>query len=78
MSITVRALTLTLMLFLQLFWGPLPPETALPSPNLATKDLRDLLSKYKFIVKSQRTAKFSGTNCTVENNHCIDSLLVNY
>ncbi len=45
MSITVRALTLTLMLFLQLFWGPLPPKNrTFRHPNLATKDLRDLLN----------------------------------
>ncbi len=44
MSITVRAHTLTLMLCLQLFWGPLPPENrTFRCLNLATKDLRDLL-----------------------------------
>ena len=35
MSITVKALTLTLMLFLQLFWGSLPPRKR--TPNLAIK-----------------------------------------
>ena len=43
-SITVRALTLTLILFPQLFWGPSSPETALSASQiLPTKDLRDLL-----------------------------------
>ena len=45
-SITVRALTLTLILFPQLFWGPSSPETALSASQiLPTKDLRDLLNK---------------------------------
>ena len=44
-SITVRALTLTLILFPQLFWGPSSPETALSASQiLPTKDLRDLLN----------------------------------
>ena len=44
-SITVRALTLTLILFPQLFWGPSSPETAFSASQiLPTKDLRDLLS----------------------------------
>ena len=43
-SITVRALTLTLILFPQLSWGPSSPETALSASQiLPTKDLRDLL-----------------------------------
>ena len=43
-SITVRALTLTLILFSQLFWGLSPPGTALSASKiLPTKDLRDLL-----------------------------------
>ena len=42
-SITVRAPTLTLILFPQLFWGPSSPETALSASQiLPTKDLRDL------------------------------------
>ena len=43
-SITVRALTFTLILFPQLFWAPSSPETALSASQiLPTKDLRDLL-----------------------------------
>ena len=43
-SIMVRALTLTLILFPQLFWGPSSPETALSASQiLPTKDLRNLL-----------------------------------
>ena len=43
-SITAGALTLTLILFPQLFWGPSPPGTALSASQiLPTKDLRDLL-----------------------------------
>ena len=43
-SITVRALTLTLILFPQLFWGPSLPGTAFSASQiLPTKDLRDLL-----------------------------------
>ena len=43
-SITVRALTLTLILFPQLFWGLSSPETALSASQiLPTKDLRDFL-----------------------------------
>ena len=49
-SITVRALTLTLILFPQLFWGPSSPETALSASQiLPTKDLRDLLISARVI-----------------------------
>ena len=49
-SITVRALTLTLILFPQLFWGPSSLETALSASQiLPTKDLRDLLTKLRFL-----------------------------
>ena len=53
-SITVRALTLTLILFPQLFWGPSSPETALSASQiLPTKDLRDLLTRnLKFAYKN--------------------------
>jgi hypothetical protein len=58
-----KALTRTMMLFLQLFLGPLPPRNrTFRHPILATMDLRDLLIKkiacvitnlkqYLFIVK---------------------------
>ena len=47
-SITAGALTLTLILFPQLFWGPSPPGTALSASQiLPTRDLRDLLTENK-------------------------------
>ena len=55
-SITVGALTVTLILFPQLFWGPSPLGTALSASQiLPTKDLRDLLTtNYS---KSQQTTE---------------------